>query len=81
MIEPLKERMGNVENGLTGMPLMKGRHFAGNMYQGKPLRILFVGRAVNGWRDIQPGSAKEIVNQILPVRWILPKSVRGKSAM
>lgn len=64
MIEPLKERMGNVENGLTGMPLMKGRHFAGNMYQGKPLRILFVGRAVNGWCDIQPGSAEEIVNQI-----------------
>lgn len=65
MIEPLKERMGNVENGLTGMPLMKGKRFCGNEYQGKPLRILFVGRAVDGnWCNIRPGSAEEIVDQI-----------------
>lgn len=65
MIEPLKERMSSAENGLTGMPLMKGKHFCGNEYQGKPLRILFVGRAVDGsWCKINPGSAEEIVDQI-----------------
>jgi hypothetical protein len=65
MIEPLKERMGSAENGLTGMPLMKGNKFCGNEFQEKAFRILFVGRAVDGsWCKIKPGSAEEIVDQI-----------------
>lgn len=65
MLAPLKERLGKVENGITCVPLMKGKHFTGNTYLGRPLRILFVGRAVNGWEiDFRQDEVETMVEQI-----------------
>ena len=65
MLAPLKERFDGTENGLTSAPLMKGTKFTGNMYDGKPFRILFVGRAVNGWEiPFDFDTTEELVNQI-----------------
>ena len=65
MLAPLKDQMGTGEDGLTSMPFMKGKNFIRNTYNGKPFRILFVGRAVNGWEiEFKAGSVEEMVNQI-----------------
>lgn len=65
MLEPYKARLGNVEDGLTSMPFMEGSKFKDNVYNSKAIRILFVGRAVNGWEiDFQGSSIDEIVEQV-----------------
>lgn len=65
MLIPLRERMGAGEDGLTAMPFMKGENYNRNTYDGKRFRILFVGRAANGWEiEFGTGSTEEIVNQI-----------------
>jgi hypothetical protein len=44
---------------------MKGNKFTGNCYCGKPFRILFVGRAVNGWEiELKKDSIEAVVDQV-----------------
>ena len=65
MLEPYKLRLGNMDGGLTSMPFMKGPKFTGNVYNDKAIRILFVGRAVNGWEiGFKDGTIDEIVDQV-----------------
>lgn len=65
MLSPLINQLGDTKNGLTSMPLMKGSKFTGNCYAGKPFRLLFVGRAVNGWEiEFKKDSIEAVVDQV-----------------
>ncbi len=65
MLMPYKDKFDGTQNGLTSVPLMKGSKYTGNIYDGKPFRILFIGRAVNGWEiPFNFDTTEELVNQI-----------------
>lgn len=54
-----------VSHSLTSQPLMRGEFYNRNGVNKKKFRILFVGRAVNGWEiDFRSGSVDELIDQI-----------------
>ena len=58
MLAPLKERFFSKE--LTCMPITVGK-----MYGQSPVRLMYVGRAVNGWNeDWQDGTTEQLVEQV-----------------
>ncbi len=63
MLEPLKERFWSSE--LTSAPIMVGEKYNSCTFNGKPLRIMYVGRAMNGWETKwNEGTTKELVEQV-----------------
>lgn len=64
MLEPLAHRLGCKSDGLTSMPFMRGKSYNGLRYNGEKVRILFVGRACNGWEIPFSGTLDEMVEQI-----------------
>lgn len=62
MLTPLQERFWSRE--LTCAPMIVGSKYNMNSYDGKSFRLMYVGRAVNGWeRDWQRGSIDDLVEQ------------------
>ena len=65
LLSPFKDLMGDKPTGLTSQPLMKGELFNRNVYNKSKMRILFVGRAVNGWEiDLDTPSIEEMVDRV-----------------
>lgn len=63
MLEPLKERFWASE--LTSAPIMVGGKYNACTFNDEPLRIMYVGRAMNGWEiKWNRGTAKELVEQV-----------------
>lgn len=63
LLEPLKERFWSSE--LTSAPLMVGEKYNTSTFNGKPLRVMYVGRAMNGWETKwKEGTTKELIEQI-----------------
>ena len=63
LLDPLKERFWSSE--LTSAPLMVGEKYNSYMFNEKPLRIMYVGRAMNGWETKwNEGTTKELVEQV-----------------
>lgn len=63
LLDPLKERFWSSE--LTCAPLMVGKKYNTYTFNGKPLRIMYVGRAMNGWETKwNEGTTKELVEQV-----------------
>jgi len=65
LLTPFIDRMGDKPKGLTSQPLMKGNLYDEKAYHGNEMRILFVGRAVNGWKiDFSTSSVKDMVDRV-----------------
>ncbi len=59
MLDPFKEQF--FSKALTCMPVAVGQK-----YEQAPIRLLYVGRAVNGWKDDwRTGTTEELVEQVL----------------
>jgi hypothetical protein len=79
MLSPFTDRLGSQPDGLTSMPLMKGTQFTGNTFNGRPFRILFVGRAVNGWEiPFNDGTIEEKVAQVFDSAIDMASVAHGK---
>lgn len=58
MLDPLKE--GFFSSELTCMPIT-----VGDQYKESPIRLMYVGRAVNGWNNVwQKGTTEQLVEQV-----------------
>lgn len=61
LLDPIKERFwSESRNRLTCAPLMVGSNYGKVKFNNKALRILYIGRAMNGWEsDWKEGSTKQ----------------------
>ena len=65
LLAPVADRLGDGKDGVTCSPFMVGDKYGESVYQGAPVRFLFVGRAVNGWEiDFQGGDLPAAVEQV-----------------
>lgn len=66
LLDPIKDRFwSDSTNRLTCAPLMIGNNFGKLELNNEKVRILYIGRAMNGWEsDWEEGSARQLVEQI-----------------
>lgn len=63
LLDPLKERFWFAE--LTAAPIMVGERYSKCEFNGRNLRVMYIGRAMNGWETKwNEGTTKELVDQV-----------------
>jgi hypothetical protein len=79
LLDPIKERFWHGSaNRLTCASIMVGSNYGKIKHEDKALRILYVGRAMNGWEyEWEEGSAKELVEQIFSNEFDMKAISRG----
>lgn len=66
LLDPIKERFWTSDKDkLTCSKFYVGKNFGKGSFNGKPLRILYVGRAMNGWEnEWKEGTAQDLTDQV-----------------